>query len=155
MNRSGINGNESVAHGSSGPLPLKYLKHYGLAFLSVGVALGAALLLQHFQMRDAGVLLLLFAVAISSWYGGPGPAVFAAVLSISSFYWYFVEPIRTIHIYWSDVPYFIIFLAFAVLISWFAAMRRRVEEALRERAALLDLTHDTVLVMDMQGVIKY
>jgi PAS domain S-box-containing protein len=33
--------------------------------------------------------------------------------------------------------------------------RRRAEEALRAQAALLDLTHDTVFVMDMEGVIKY
>jgi PAS domain S-box-containing protein len=33
--------------------------------------------------------------------------------------------------------------------------RKRAEEALRAQAALLDLTHDTVFVMDMKGVIKY
>src|SRR5208283_4281668 len=33
--------------------------------------------------------------------------------------------------------------------------RKRAEEALRERADLLNLTHDTVFVMDMKGVIKY
>ena len=33
--------------------------------------------------------------------------------------------------------------------------RERAEEALRAQAALLDLTHDTVFVMDMEGVIKY
>ena len=32
---------------------------------------------------------------------------------------------------------------------------RQAEEALRAQAALLDLTHDTVFVMDMEGVIKY
>jgi PAS domain S-box-containing protein len=33
--------------------------------------------------------------------------------------------------------------------------RKRAEEALRAQAALLDLTHDTVFVTDMEGVIKY
>jgi PAS domain S-box-containing protein len=33
--------------------------------------------------------------------------------------------------------------------------RKRAEEAVRAQAALLDLTHDTVFVMDMEGVIKY
>ena len=33
--------------------------------------------------------------------------------------------------------------------------RKHAEEALRERADLLNLTHDTVFVMDMKGVIKY
>jgi len=128
---------------------------YGLAILSVGLALGAALLLQHLQFRDAAIPLLLFAVAISSWYGRLGPAVLAAILSTIGFYWYFIEPVRTIYIHWSDVPYFIVFVAFAALISWFATIRRRVEAGLEEQAALLNLTHDTVFVMDMDGVIKY
>jgi K+-sensing histidine kinase KdpD len=55
--------------------------------------LGASLLLQHFHLRDAGVPLLLFAVAISSWYGGTGPAALAVILSMISFYWYFVDPV--------------------------------------------------------------
>ncbi len=128
---------------------------YGLAILSVGVALGAALLLQHFQFRAAPIPLLLSAVAISSWYGGRGPAVLASIASIISFYWYFVEPVQTIYIYLSNVPYFMIFVGFAALISRFATIRRRIEAGLHEQAALLNLTHDTVLVMDMEGVIKY
>jgi two-component system sensor kinase FixL len=35
------------------------------------------------------------------------------------------------------------------------AERRRVEETLRERASLLDLTHDTVFVRDMNDVVTY
>jgi PAS domain S-box-containing protein len=79
----------------------------------------------------------------------------ATILSTVTYYWYFVEPVRTIYIYRSEIPHFVTFVAFAVLLSWFGAIRRRVEADLRERAALLDLTHDTVLVMDMEGVIKY
>src|SRR5271165_1040156 len=155
MNRSGIDANESVAQRSSGALPLNYLQRYGLAVVSIGVALGISLLLQHFGFRVPSALLLLFAVAISSWYGGPGPAVLAALLSIISFDWYFVEPVRTLYIYRSDIPYFIVFTAFVALLSWFGTIRRRAEADLREQAALLNLTHDTVLVMDMEGVIQY
>ena len=79
----------------------------------------------------------------------------AGILSTIGFYWYFVEPVRTIYIYRSEIAYFIIFTAFAALLSWFGTIRRRVEADLRERAALLSITHDTVLVMDMDGVIKY
>ena len=35
------------------------------------------------------------------------------------------------------------------------AERRRIEEALRERANLIDLTHDTVFVRDISDVITY
>src|SRR5271157_5752473 len=155
MNPSGINANESVAHRLSGPPRQIRLQHYGLAILSVGVALAISLLLQHFHFRVPSALLLLFAVAISSWYGGRGPGVLAAILSIITFYWYFVEPVRTIYIYPSEIPYFITFVSFAALLSWFGTIRRRVEADLREQAALLNLTHDTVFVMDMDGVIKY
>jgi PAS domain S-box-containing protein len=146
--------------------PLAGLTGYGLTALSVGLALGSALILQHFQFHDAAIPLLLFAVAVSSWYGGPGPAVLSVILSTISFYWYFVEPVRTIYIYLSEIPYFIIFVAFASLVSWFSAIRRRVEadllqtrEKLRieveERSSLLDLTHDSVSVRDMDFVITW
>src|SRR5271165_4039582 len=138
MNPSGIEANESVAHRSSGP-PLKYLQRYGLAVLSVGVALGASLLLEHFHFRVPSALLLLFAVAISSWYAGAGPAVLAAILSTISFYWYFVEPVRTISINRSEIPYFVIFTAFAALLSRFGTFRQRAEADLRQ-------THDQLRV---------
>src|SRR5271165_1791757 len=138
MNPSGIEANESVAHRSSGP-PLKYLQRYGLAVLSVGVALGASLLLEHFHFRVPSALLLLFAVAISSWYAGAGPAVLAAILSTISFYWYFVEPVHTISINRSEIPYFVIFTAFAALLSRFGTFRQRTEADLRR-------THDQLKV---------
>ena len=101
-----LDANESVAHRSSGALPLNYLQRYGLAVVSVGVALGISLLLQHFGFRVPSALLLLFAVAISSWYAGAGPGLLAATLSTISFYWYFVEPVHTIYIYRSADPVF-------------------------------------------------
>jgi len=139
MNRSGIDANESVAHRSSGALSLNYLQRYGLAVVSIGVALGISLLLQHFGFRVPSALLLLFAVAISSWYAGAGPAVLAAILSTISFYWYFVEPVRTIYINRSEIPYFVIFTAFAALLSRFGTFRQRAEADLRR-------THDQLKV---------
>src|SRR5271166_3772167 len=138
MNSSGIDANESVAHRSSG-LPLNNLQRYGLAVLSVGVALGASLLLEHFHFRVPSALLLLFAVAISSWYAGAGPAVLAAIVSTISFYWYFVEPVRTIYINRSEIPNFVIFAAFAALLSRFGTFRQRAEADLRP-------THDQLKI---------
>ncbi len=143
-----------------------YLKRYGLAVVSVGVALATALLLQHFHFRDAEVPLLLFAVAITSWYGGPRPAVLAVILSSICFNYFFVRPLYTFYIARSDLPYFIIFASFASLLTWFAVIRRRIEEDLRqtrdklkveveERSSLLDLTHDSIFVRDINGIITY
>ena len=155
MNPSGKSTSGSATQPWSWSTRVVELRYYGLAVFSVAVAVGAALLFDSFHFRDAAVPLLLFAVAISSWYGRTGPAVLAVVLSTISFYWYFVEPVRTIYIYPSEIPYFIIFVAFALLISWFARIRRRADKALREQANLLNLTHDTIFVMDMDGVIRY
>src|SRR5208283_3942670 len=93
----------------------------------------------HFHFRVPSALLLLFAVAISSWYAGAGPAVLAAILSTISFYWYFVEPVRTIYINRSEIPYFVIFTAFAALLSRFGTFRQRAEADLRR-------THDQLKV---------
>jgi signal transduction histidine kinase len=132
MNPSGIDANDSVAHRSLGPLRLIRLQHYGLAVLSVGIALGVALLISYFHFREAAVPLLLFALAITSWYGGPGPAVLAVVLSSLCLDYFFVKPLYTFYIALSELPYFVIFALFAVLVSWFSTIRRRVEEDLRQ-----------------------
>ena len=139
MNPSGIDANESITHRSSGPPRQISARRYGLAILSVGVALRASLLLDHFHFRAPSALLLLFAVAISSWYAGAGPAVLAAILSTISFYWYFVEPVHTIYISRSQIPYFVIFTAFAALLSRFGTFRQRAEADLRR-------THDQLEV---------
>jgi len=155
MNTSGIAANRSAAHPLARALRPINLRPYGLAVLSVAVALGLGLFLQQLHFRDGAVPLLLFAVALASCFGGRGPAVLAAILSMGALYWYFVEPVRTIGIYPSEIPYFIIYAAFASLLSWFGTNRRRAEAVLREQASLLDLTHNTVLVTDMEGVIKF
>ena len=153
--------NQSARRPSS-PTRLRQLRRYGIAVLSVSLALGTSLLLEHFHFHVPSALLLLFAVAVSSWYAGLGPAALAAILSTISFYWYFIEPVRTIYINRSEIPYFLIFTALVVLLSWFGTVRRRVEadlrrsrEALWEQASLLSLTHDAVYVRDMKGVIRY
>jgi signal transduction histidine kinase len=137
MNSSSINANDSVAHRSLGPLRLVRLQGYGLqgyglAVLSVGVALGVALLIGHFHFRDAAVPLLLFAVAITSWYGGPGPVVLSVALSSLCLDYFFVEPLYTFSIAPLEIPYFVIFALFAVLVSWFGTIRRRAEADLRQ-----------------------
>ena len=155
MNATGVRSIEPPIQQRSRSKRLIELRYYGLAVISVLIAVSAALFLESLHFRDVAVPLLLFAVAITSWYGRAGPAALAVVLSTASFYWYFIEPIRTPYIYPSQIPYFIVFVAFALLISWFANVRRRAEESIRDKAGLLNLTHDAFFVMDMKAVIKY
>jgi PAS domain S-box-containing protein len=151
------------------PSPLSGIQRYGLAALSVSVALGGALLLERFGFRDVEVPLFLFAVALSAWYGGTGAAALALVLSCVGFDYFFVQPIHSLDVSSSDLPYFIVFAMFALLVTWFSAVRRRVERDLRQardelkievaertqQASLLNLTHDTIFVRDMRDVITY
>jgi len=123
---------------------------YGLAVLSVSVALGGALLIERLQLRN--ITLFLFAIAVAAWYGGTGAAVLALLLSCIGFAYFFVEPSHSI-------PYFVLFALFAWLVSWFSSVRRRVEAELEteisERSSLLNLTHDTIFVRDMSDSIRY
>src|SRR3984893_6782819 len=142
---------------------------YGFGVASFALALGLAVLTQQYGFRNVEVALLLFAVAVSAWYAGPGPASLAVVLSIAFFDYFFTEPRYSLSIRGSDVPYFFVFTCFAVLVAWFSAVRRRVERELLEardhlqievaertqQASLLNLTHDSIFVRDMDFVITY
>jgi PAS domain S-box-containing protein len=149
--------------------PMPAFQRYGLAILCVSIALGGALLVDRYGFRDVEVPLFLFAVAVAAWYGGTGAAVLALLLSCLSFDYFFTAPVYTLDVSLSDLPYFIAFVSFALLVSWFSTVRRRVERDLRkardeleiqvaertQQASLLNLTHDTIFVRDMSDIITY
>jgi PAS domain S-box-containing protein len=142
---------------------------YGLAATSLAIALGLALLAERYGFRDVEVPLFLFAIAVTVWYAGTGPAILAVVLSSLAFDYFFTEPRYSFYVRSSELPYYSIFVLFALLLTWFAAVRRRVEAELlqardnlkievaerTQQASLLNLTHDTIFVRDMNHVITY
>jgi PAS domain S-box-containing protein len=142
---------------------------YGLAATSVAVALGLALLEQRYGFRDLQVPLFLFAIAVTVWYAGIGPAIVAVVLSSLAFDYFFTEPRYSFYIRGPELPYYAVFILFALLLTWFSAVRRRVEQQLlqsrdelqrevvkrTQQASLLNLTHDTIFVRDMSDIISY
>jgi K+-sensing histidine kinase KdpD len=105
--------------------------HYGLAVVSVALAVGSALLLRRFGLRES---LFLIAIAVTVWFGGMGPGLLAIVLSDLSIDYFFVPPTDSISLDLSHIPYFIIFTSFAFFISWLSASRRHAEQDLREPA---------------------
>lgn len=149
--------------------PFSAIQSYGLALLSVSIALAAAVLLDSFHFPNVEVPLFLFALAVSAWYGHPAAAIMALLLSFVIFDFFFVPPIHSLYMTRADLPYFVVFASFASLVTWFSAGRRRVEESLRQardslqievgertrQASLLNLTHDSIFVRDMSGVITY
>jgi K+-sensing histidine kinase KdpD len=101
---------------------------YGLAGLSVSMAFGGALLIERFHRRN--ITLFLCAIAIPGRYGGTGAAVLALLLSCISFAYFFLEPSHILYISRSTILYFILFVLFTLLVTWFSAVRRRVEREL-------------------------
>jgi len=95
--------------------------------------------------------------------------VLAIVLATASFDYFFTEPLHTLIISRTDLPYFVVFASFASLVTWFSSIRRRVEGELRQardkleievaertqQASLLNLTHDTIFVRDSSDIITY
>jgi len=143
MNPLPLASSDSAAPESTGVLRWRRLQRYSFAVLSVALAVGAGLVLDHFGFRDATVPLFICASAISSWYGGQGPAVLAVVLCSLAFDYFFVPPLYTFYIAASEIPYFIIFALFTLLVSWFARIRRRAEEDLRNaRDELESVNHE-------------
>jgi signal transduction histidine kinase len=104
---------------------------YGLSVVCVAIALGLALTLQYYQFRDVELPVLSLAVAIVTWYAGVGPSVLAILLSTMCFNYFFTEPIHSFAVSIKDLPYFLIFLGWAVLVAWFSTVSRRIEESLR------------------------
>jgi PAS domain S-box-containing protein len=150
---------------------------YGLALVSVAVALAATLLLQ-----PNGLVAPLFflTILISAWFGGVGPGLLAALLSTVCIAYFFLPPVYNLKFEPAHLPQLLVFFISAVLVSSWSAIRKRAEtllrrardeqeakvqertadlkqanEKLRQRADLLDLTHDTIFARDMNDVITY
>ena len=146
------------------------VRRYGLAVVSVATALGLGLLIQGYTPRD--VEIRVFPVcyrhnrlvcrdrACRRWrlYSHAWPSLTSSQ-----------QPLYSLYITPSDVPYFIIYTLFGLLIAGFSTVRRRIEQELRQardeletevaertqQASLLNLTHDTIFVRDMSDVITY
>jgi light-regulated signal transduction histidine kinase (bacteriophytochrome) len=58
--------------------------------------------------------------------------VLAVVLSTACFNYFFAEPIYSFEVSREDLPYFFLFTASAAIIAWFVAVRRRIENDLRD-----------------------
>jgi K+-sensing histidine kinase KdpD len=113
------------------------IKRYSLALLSVAIALAFALFLASHNLQRLEFPLFLFAIALSAWYEGTGPAILALILSSLAFDYCFTAPFHSLRMERSEVPYYVTYILFASLVAGFSATRRRVEsELLRARDEL-------------------
>src|SRR6202165_3933478 len=105
---------------------------YGFSVVCVAIALGVAFALQHYQFRDVELPVLTVAIAFTTWYAGAGPSVLAVLLSSACFDYFFTEALYSFDISSSDLPYFLIFVAWAAIVASFSAVRSRIEDSLRQ-----------------------
>ena len=111
---------------------------YGFAVLSVVVGILVALAFQYWDLHGVELPVLTMAIALTTWYAGLGPSVTAVVLSIVGFDYFFIDPLYSLGVSAEDLPYFVIFLVWAAIVSSFSVVRRRIEVKLREALGILE-----------------
>jgi len=111
-------------------MDLTRIQRYGFAVASVAIALGMALILRHYSVREVAFPLFLFALALTAWFAGDRPAILAVALSSLAFNYFFTDPLYSFYVTRSELPYYCIFILFAILLIWFSSVRRRAEQQL-------------------------
>ena len=136
---------------------------YALALVSVAGAVAIALAFERAGLKPHEFSLLLFAIALSVWYGGNGPGVCALIATILCEDYFFGDPQYSFDLDANEVANFVAFILFALLIGWFASRWREVERDVRRardelaarHANLLDVTHDAIFMRDLDESIIY
>jgi PAS domain S-box-containing protein len=120
---------------------------YGLAVLSVAIALGVKLILLHFNFPYPLSTSFLLAIAITFWYAGTGPGILSVLLSFIAFAFFVLpyqvdyrivlpdgstKPVYVSGVSASHIQYFFYFALLALLMSWFSSSRRRAEQSLSQ-----------------------
>jgi len=105
---------------------------YGFSVVCIAVALGVALIFQRYDFRDVEVPVFGIAIVLATWYAGTGPSVLAVLLASVCANYFFVEPIYSFAVSVRDLPFFSVFLVSAVIAASFVAVRRRIEDELRQ-----------------------
>src|SRR5712672_448571 len=121
----------------SSPTPMPTILRYGIAVLSVAIAIG----LDFFLLRYFEAILtpFLFAVAATVWYAGAGPGVLAIVLSFLSLNHFFLRPDFSFGpISYADLVYLTFCIFCALAVGWVSGVRRRTEQELRQAREELD-----------------
>ena len=103
-------------------------------------------------------LLYLIVVVLASLTGSFVLSAVVSIIAILCLDYFFTEPLFTIDVtlpHPLNLVVLITFLGTALVITSLMSKGRKSFEVLREQARLLDLTHDTVFVRDMNDVITY
>src|ERR1700752_2768293 len=102
---------------------VRHVLAYGLAIALVTGALLLESVFTYFHLPHAFAALALSAIAITFWYGGAKPGIVAVLMSILIRSYLFEAEISTV----SRVLYDLVFVIFAVLMSWLKRRRSELE----------------------------
>jgi PAS domain S-box-containing protein len=149
---------------------MKPLAARGLSSAAAQVVLGGgavlliALVCYRLRLNIAmAVLGHLLVILLLSLNGSFTPAALVSVVAVLCLSYFFVAPKLSIAVTDPlDITALIVFLTTSLVISRLVTRVRRslsqvqaANDELREQARLLDLTHDTIFVRDLDGVIRY
>jgi len=124
----------------------KGLLHYAVAVLAVAAAVAVGLAANIFFRSDPFVSLFLCAVLFSSWFGGAGPGLFAAGLSILAFDFFFIPPVYSFALAPQQLTRLVLFAVAALFVVWISAAQRRTAQSLQRarddlRTTVQELEH--------------
>src|SRR5438093_7910127 len=114
-----------------------WLLRYGSAVVSIGVATGVRILLDPVLGNQFPYATLFFAVLLTAWYGGFGPALAAVVLGAVSSAYFLIHPRGSFAVQgWDQQVGMVLYLATSLGIALLGgAMRAAERRAKRARAA--------------------
>jgi PAS domain S-box-containing protein len=121
--------------------------NYGIAALSVAVAVAADLAFNRLSGGGPADALLLCAIVLTAWIGGTGPALLATALAILAIDYFFLQPEYSLALQLKNLPRLVLFAAAALFVVSLSATRRRAEERGRQAERELRLTVDTIPVL--------
>lgn len=104
---------------------------YGVALVTVAGAVLAAYLADTLLQTSPYVSLFLCGIMFVAWFGGVGPGLFAAALSILAFQYFFLPPIFSLVVAITDVPRLVLFAIAALFVVALSSEQRRKTESLR------------------------
>jgi signal transduction histidine kinase len=104
---------------------------YGVAILSVAMALVAGLVLDTFLQTSPYVSLFLCAIMFAAWFGGLGASLLATALATVVFTYFFVDPGGSFSLAAKDIPRVALFAITALFVVSLSAAQRRNADSLR------------------------
>jgi signal transduction histidine kinase len=109
-----------------------FIIRYSIAFIAVGIVLGLRLLLEEYATVLSPFLLFAIPVLFVSWFFGRGPGLFATALSGLSIQHFLISSERSFGIrYLGDLLDLALFVAEGVVITLFAAAKKKAKESVQ------------------------